>query len=262
MASLQFGNVMLMIQPPRASARTRWRSTTTPTCRPRTSTWPPTAGWTSEFGAHAVLHLGKHGTTGVAAGQGTGLADDCAPDAVLGGLPLIYPFIVNDPGEGTPGQARAHATVVDHMIPPMARADTYGDMAKLEQLLDEYATVQALDPTKLATVRGQIWELVTSAKLHHDLHQAEAARRGRLRRLRHAHRRLPVRDQGRADPGRSAHPRPGPEGEELINDVLAVLRARQVFGGKVGAITGLRAAWLSTLDWTRKRCWPIRAPGW
>ena len=52
----------------------------------------------------------------------------------------------------------------------MARADTYGDLAKLEQLLDEYAMVSALDPAKLPTVRAQVWELISAAQLHHDLH--------------------------------------------------------------------------------------------
>ena len=62
-----------------------------------------------------------------------GLAAQDAPDAVLGNLPLVYPFIVNDPGEGTQAKRRAHATIIDHLIPPMARADTYGDLARLEQ---------------------------------------------------------------------------------------------------------------------------------
>ena len=95
---------------------------------------------------------------------------------MLGDLPLVYPFIVNDPGEGTQAKRRGHATVVDHLVPPMARADTYGDMAKLEQLLDEYATVAALDPAKLPALRAQIWTLVQAAQLHHDLH-VDATRR-------------------------------------------------------------------------------------
>ncbi|NED01814.1 cobaltochelatase subunit CobN, partial [Streptomyces sp. SID6648] len=103
-------------------------------------------------------------------GKGLGLSAGCAPDAVLGDLPLIYPFIVNDPGEGTQAKRRGHATVVDHLVPPMARADTYGDLAKLEQLLDEYALVSDLDPTKAPAVRAQIWTLVKAAELHHDLH--------------------------------------------------------------------------------------------
>ncbi|MEV6610954.1 cobaltochelatase subunit CobN [Kutzneria sp. NPDC051319] len=241
-ASLQFGNVMLMIQPPRGFGENPVAIYHDPNLPPSHQYLAAYRWLDEEFGAHAVLHLGKHGTLEWLPGKGLGLADDCAPDAVLGSLPLIYPFIVNDPGEGTQAKRRAHATVVDHMIPPMARADTYGDMAKLEQLLDEYATVQALDPTKLATVRGQIWELVTSAKLHHDLHQSEAPGEddfddfvmhidGYLCEIKDVQIRDGLHILGRA-----------PEGEELINDVLAVLRARQVFGGKIGAITGLRAA--------------------
>ncbi len=123
-----------------------------------------------EFGADAVVHLGKHGTLEWLPGKGLGLSAGCAPDAVLGELPLVYPFIVNDPGEGTQAKRRGHAVVVDHLVPPMARADTYGEMAKLEQLLDEYATVQAMDPAKLPALRARIWEVVTAAQLHHDLH--------------------------------------------------------------------------------------------
>ena len=116
------------------------------------------------------MHLGKHGTLEWLPGKGLGLSAQCAPDAVLGDLPLVYPFIVNDPGEGTQAKRRGHAVVVDHLVPPMARAETYGDLAKLEQLLDEYATVAALDPTKVPAVRQQIWTLIQAAQLHHDLH--------------------------------------------------------------------------------------------
>ena len=122
-----------------------------------------------EFGADAIIHLGKHGTLEWLPGKGLGLSAQCAPDAVLRDVPLIYPFIVNDPGEGTQAKRRAHAVIVDHLVPPMARADSYGELAKLEQLLDEYATVAALDPDKLPAVRAQIWSLVRTAQLHHDL---------------------------------------------------------------------------------------------
>jgi cobaltochelatase CobN len=126
--------------------------------------------WLDEdFGADAIVHLGKHGTLEWLPGKGLGLSAECAPDAVLGDIPLVYPFIVNDPGEGTQAKRRAHAVIVDHLVPPMARADTYGDMAKLEQLLDEYATVAALDPDKLPALRAQIWSLVQAAQLHQDL---------------------------------------------------------------------------------------------
>jgi cobaltochelatase CobN len=241
-AALRFGNVVLMIQPPRGFGENPIAIYHDPDLPPSHQYLAGYRWLAEEFGAHAVIHLGKHGTLEWLPGKGLGLGADCAPDAVLGNLPLVYPFIVNDPGEGTQAKRRGHAVVVDHMIPPMARADTYGDMAKLEQMLDEYAVVQALDPDKLPTLRAQVWELVTAASLHHDLHQAEQPGAGDfddfvmhidgyLCEVKDVQIRDGLHILGRA-----------PIGEELVNDVLAVLRARQVFGGTVGALPGLRSA--------------------
>jgi len=241
-AALRFGNVVLMIQPPRGFGENPIAIYHDPDLPPSHQYLAAYRWLAAEFGAHAVLHLGKHGTLEWLPGKGLGLAADSAPDAVLGDLPLVYPFIVNDPGEGTQAKRRGHAVVVDHMIPPMARADTYGDLAKLEQLLDEYATVAALDPDKLPVLRAQVWELVTAAQLHHDLHtESQPAADdfddfvlhidGYLCEIKDVQIRDGLHILGRA-----------PEGDELLNDVLAVLRARQVFGGQVGALPGLRAA--------------------
>jgi cobaltochelatase CobN len=121
------------------------------------------------FEAHAVVHLGKHGTLEWLPGKGVGLSAACAPDAVLGTLPLFYPFVVNDPGEGEQAKRRAHAVVIDHLVPPMMRAETYDELAQLEQLLDEYARCESLDPAKLPALAGRIWELLHDAELHRDL---------------------------------------------------------------------------------------------
>jgi cobaltochelatase CobN len=241
-AALRFGNVVLLIQPPRGFGENPIAIYHDPDLPPSHQYLAAYRWLEEEFGANAVVHLGKHGTLEWLPGKGLGLAEEDAPDAVLGNLPMVYPFIVNDPGEGTQAKRRAHACVVDHMIPPMARADTYGDMAKLEQLLDEYAMVADMDPEKLPTLRGQIWELVTSAELHHDLHQGEQPAAedfddfvmhidGYLCEVKDVQIRDGLHIIGRA-----------PADEALINDVLAVLRARQVFGGKVGALPGLRSA--------------------
>jgi cobaltochelatase CobN len=239
--SLRFGNVVLLIQPPRGFGENPVAIYHDPELAPSHQYLAAYRWLEQDFGAHAVVHLGKHGNLEWLPGKGLGLAADDAPDAVLGNLPLVYPFIVNDPGEGTQAKRRAHATIVDHLIPPMARADTYGDLARLEQLLDEYATVAALDPEKLPTLRGQIWTLIQSAQLHHDL-GAEAPPGeadfddfvlhldGYLCEIKDVQIRDGLHVLGRA-----------PEGEELVNDVLAVLRARQVFGS-AAALPGLRAA--------------------
>ncbi|HEY2766509.1 MAG TPA: cobaltochelatase subunit CobN [Pseudonocardiaceae bacterium] len=239
--SLRFGNVVLLIQPPRGFGENPVAIYHDPDLAPSHQYLAAYRWLERSFGAHAVVHLGKHGNLEWLPGKGLGLAAEDAPDAVLGSLPLVYPFIVNDPGEGTQAKRRAHATIVDHMIPPMARADSYGDLARLEQLLDEYATVAALDPDKLPTLRGQIWTLIQSAQLHRDL-GAEAQPDeaefddfvmhldGYLCEIKDVQIRDGLHVLGRA-----------PEGAELVNDVLAVLRARQVFGSGA-ALPGLRAA--------------------
>ncbi|MFI6781315.1 cobaltochelatase subunit CobN [Micromonospora sp. NPDC050276] len=246
LAGLRFGNVVLLIQPPRGFGENPIAIYHDPDLPPShhylaAYRWLAAPVADGGFGADAVVHLGKHGTLEWLPGKGLGLAADCAPDAVLGDLPLVYPFIVNDPGEGTQAKRRAHAVVIDHLVPPMARAETYGDLAKLEQLLDEYATVQALDPAKVPTVRAQIWDLVRAAELHHDLH-AEA---------------MPDADDfddfvlhldGYLCEVKDVQIRDGlhiladaPTGEPRVNLVLAVLRAPQIWGG-ARALPGLRQA--------------------
>lgn len=125
-------------------------------------------GW----GADAVVHMGKHGTLEWMPGKGVGLSGSCVPDAALGDLPLLYPFVVNDPGEGTQAKRRTHAVVVDHLPPPMTRAETYDDTARVESLLDEYAKVESLDPSKLPAIQGQLWDLLVTSELARDLGMA------------------------------------------------------------------------------------------
>src|SRR5659263_653254 len=173
LAALRFGNVVLMIQPPRGFGENPVAIYHDPDLPP-SHHYLAAYRWLDEvFGADALVHLGKHGTLEWLPGKSLGLSAECAPDAVLRDLPLVYPFIVNDPGEGTQAKRRGHAVVVDHLVPPMARADSYGDLARLEQLLDEHATVAALDPVKLPVVRAQIWALIQAAQLHHDLDLAD-----------------------------------------------------------------------------------------
>ncbi len=189
-----------------------------------------------------MVHLGKHGNLEWLPGKNLGMSASCGTDAAIGSLPLIYPFLVNDPGEGTQAKRRAHATIVDHLIPPMARAESYGDIARLEQLLDEYGNVLAMDPAKLPALRGEIWTLIQAAQLEHDLGLDGAPDDeafdefvlhvdGWLCEIKD----VQIRD------GLHVLGRP-PEGDELVSLVLAILRANQMFGGQVSGVPGLRAA--------------------
>ncbi|MCH0558637.1 MULTISPECIES: cobaltochelatase subunit CobN [Streptomyces] len=242
LASLRFGNVVVMIQPPRGFGENPIAIYHDPDMPPSHHYMAAYRWLDNSFGADAIVHMGKHGTMEWLPGKGLGLSAGCAPDAVLGDLPLVYPFIVNDPGEGTQAKRRGHATVVDHLVPPMARADTYGDLARLEQLLDEYALVSDLDPAKAPAVRAQIWTLVKAAELHHDLHVDEQPEDGEFDEfVMHIDGYLcEIKDVQIRDGLHILGE--GPVGEPRVNLVLAVLRASQVWGGQANALPGLRAS--------------------
>jgi cobaltochelatase CobN len=178
LAGLDLGGVLVAVQPPRGFGEH-------PIAVYHSPDLPPTHHYLAfyrwlerSWGADAVVHVGKHGNLEWLPGKGVGLSSACGPDAALGDLPLVYPFVVNDPGEGTQAKRRAHAVVVDHLVPPMTRAEVYDDLARLERLLDEYYQVSTLDPAKLPTLRARIWELCQRSALDRDLERDAAPGEG------------------------------------------------------------------------------------
>ena len=117
---------------------------------------------------HAVIHAGKHGNLEWLPGKALALGETCFPEAVLGPLPHLYPFIVNDPGEGAQAKRRAQAVIVDHLTPPLTRAETYGPLAELELLVDEYFEAAGLDPRRLKVLREEILALAAHVGLDRD----------------------------------------------------------------------------------------------
>ncbi|WP_280474078.1 cobaltochelatase subunit CobN [Nocardia asiatica] len=242
-AALRFGNVVLMVQPPRGFGENPVAIYHDPDLPP-SHHYLAAYRWLSAregFAADAMVHLGKHGNLEWLPGKTLGMSASCGTDAALGDLPLIYPFLVNDPGEGTQAKRRAHATLVDHLIPPMARAESYGDISRLEQLLDEHANISALDPAKLPAIRQQIWTLMRAAKMDHDLGLTERPDEdsfddmllhvdGWLCEIKDVQIRDGLHVLGRA-----------PVGESELDLVLAMLRARQLWGGE-RSVPGLREA--------------------
>ncbi|MFP5373013.1 MAG: cobaltochelatase subunit CobN, partial [Actinomycetes bacterium] len=193
------------------------------------------------FGADAVVHLGKHGSMEWLPGKNAALSASCGPDAAIDSMPLVYPFLVNDPGEGAQAKRRAHATIVDHLIPPRARAESYGDIARLEQLLDEHANVAAMDPAKLPAVRAQIWTLIQAAKLDHDLGLKDRPEDDHFdEMILHVDGWLCEIKDSQIRDGLHVLGTP-PSGQNRVDLVLAMLRARQIWGGAV-ALPGLREA--------------------
>jgi cobaltochelatase CobN len=125
--------------------------------------------WLREgFAAHAVIHMGKHGNMEWLPGKALALSEECFPEAAFGPMPHLYPFIVNDPGEGTQAKRRSQAVIIDHLTPPMTRAESYGDLADLERLVDEYYDAAGVDPRRLALLRDDILDLTRSSGLDVD----------------------------------------------------------------------------------------------
>ena len=120
------------------------------------------------FAAQAIIHVGKHGNLEWLPGKALALSAECYPEAALGPMPHLYPFIVNDPGEGSQAKRRAGAVIVDHLTPPLTRADSYGPLAELERLIDEYYEATHLDPRRLAPLARSIVELSQTTGLDAD----------------------------------------------------------------------------------------------
>ena len=243
-AALRSGNVTLMVQPPRGFGENPVAIYHDPDLPPShhylaAYRWLAAPAADGGFGAHAIVHIGKHGNLEWLPGKTLGMSASCGTDAVLGDLPLVYPFLVNDPGEGTQAKRRAHATLVDHLIPPMARAESYGDIARLEQLLDEHANISALDPAKLPAIRQQIWTLMTAAQMHKDLGLEQRPDEDVFDDML-------LHVDGWLCEIKDVQIRDGlhvlalaPEGEQRVDLVLAMLRARQMWGGEQ-SVPGLR----------------------
>ena len=122
----------------------------------------------SGFAAHAIVDMGKHGNLEWLPGKALALSETCFPEAALGPMPHLYPFIVSDPGEGSQAKRRTAAVIIDHLTPPLTRAESYGALAELEQLVDEYYEAAGLDPRRLALLRREILERLSMTGLDAD----------------------------------------------------------------------------------------------
>jgi cobaltochelatase CobN len=177
-AGLEFGHVFVAIQPPRGfgvDPEAVYHAPDLPPCHHYAAFYRWLA---QEWQADALIHFGTHGTLEWLPGKSVAMSADCAPDALLADLPLIYPFVVNNPGEGAQAKRRTHAVIVDHLVPPLTHADSYGPLATLARLVEEYYRAEVLDTNKLPVLRRQVWDLVRTARLEDDLKQIRLQRHG------------------------------------------------------------------------------------
>jgi cobaltochelatase CobN len=124
----------------------------------------------------AIIHVGKHGNLEWLPGKGTALSAHCWPDIALGPLPHFYPFIVNDPGEGAQAKRRAQAVIIDHLMPPITRAETYGELAELEGLVDEYYQAMGLDARRERWLKDKILDLAKKTNVLEELPKNSTAK--------------------------------------------------------------------------------------
>ncbi|MBB4234061.1 cobaltochelatase subunit CobN [Rhizobium esperanzae] len=164
----RFGGVLVGIQPARGYNIDPKESYHSPDLVPPHGYLAFYAFLRHEFGADAVIHMGKHGNLEWLPGKALALSETCYPEAILGPLPHLYPFIVNDPGEGTQAKRRTAAVIIDHLTPPLTRAESYGPLKDLEALVDEYYEASGGDPRRIRLLSRQILDLVTDIGLDRD----------------------------------------------------------------------------------------------
>lgn len=221
---LRFGAVALLIQPSRGYERD-------PSLTYHSPDLPPTHAYLAQYlwlrqvhRAQVVVHVGKHGNLEWLPGKGVGLSEACFPEWALGPLPHLYPFIVNDPGEGSQAKRRSQAVILDHLTPPLGRAGLDGDLQRLEALLDEYWQARELDSARATPLRQRLEELLRSLQIpspppsalgvEPPLEARLEAADGYLCELKEAQIRLGLHIYGRL-----------PEGEALAELLLALARA-------------------------------------
>lgn len=168
-SGIQLGNIFIGIQPSRGYDLDPTLNYHAPDLEP-TSEYLAFYHWLrTQFNALAFVHVGKHGNLEWLPGKSIALSEDCYPEIALEAMPNFYPFIVNDPGEGSQAKRRSQAVILDHLTPPLTRAELYGPLQQLEALIDEYYEAQTLDPSRLPLIRDRVTQLVTQENLHKDL---------------------------------------------------------------------------------------------
>nr|WP_233543894.1 cobaltochelatase subunit CobN [Salinisphaera sp. Q1T1-3] len=174
-AGLRFGHVFVGPQPPRGFDIDLAASYHDPDLVPPHGYLAFYAWLRTVFSVDAVVNVGKHGNLEWLPGKAVALSATCWPDLVLGPMPQLYPFIVNDPGEGAQAKRRSQAVIIDHMTPPIVRAETYGELATLETLVDEYFEARGLDTRREAHLRERILAVARDSHIAREIAGTDTA---------------------------------------------------------------------------------------
>jgi cobaltochelatase CobN len=167
--ALRLGNVVILVQPARGYHLDETAAYHDPDLVPPHGYIAAYLWLRHGFAAHALIHNGKHGNLEWLPGKATALDATSWPAALWGGLPHLYPFIVNDPGEGTQAKRRTGAVIIDHLVPPLTRAETYGPLKDLEAMLDEYYAAAGMDRRRLKDLQRRILDYTRDVRLDRDI---------------------------------------------------------------------------------------------
>ncbi len=167
-AAIQCGKALIAVQPERGDIKTRDADYHDLSRTPRHS-YVAFYLWLQAQGIHALIHVGAHGTLEWLPGKSVALSQTCWPEALTGAMPVIYPFIVNDPGEAAQAKRRIGAVTIGHLPPPLVDSALPQSLIRLEQLLDEYSTADGLDPARRQRLVAAIRDEARAAGLEEDL---------------------------------------------------------------------------------------------
>ncbi len=155
---IRFGKVVVLVQPSRGYDADQIADLHSPDL-------PPPHRYLAQYlwlrkvhQTNLLVHVGKHGSAEWLPGKGVGLSPSCYPNLALGPTPHVYPFIVNDPGEGSQAKRRGQAVILDHLTPPLGRAELHGDLLKIEALLDEYVEASQVGAERIQTLEIELIE--------------------------------------------------------------------------------------------------------
>ena len=166
--AIECGNSIIAVQPERGDAHARDAGYHDLSRTPRHA-YVAFYLWLRQQGCDALIHMGAHGTLEWLPGKAVALSPSCWPEALIGKMPVIYPFIVNDPGEAAQAKRRVGAVTIGHLPPPLVQAAVPERLRRLEQLLDEYSTADGLDPARRQRLIASIRDEAGAAGLEEDL---------------------------------------------------------------------------------------------
>ena len=162
------GKVTILFQPDRGALADRKQGYHDVTCAPRHGYVALYAWLRERERIDAMIHLGTHGTLEWLPGKALALSAECFPEAVLGPIPVIYPFIVNNPGEAVQAKRRLSAVTIGHLTPPLTKAGLHGGMAELEGLLEEYAEAEGVDKRRAKLIEEEVLDRAWRSGLAKD----------------------------------------------------------------------------------------------